>query len=364
MKHHLLTIAVLGGLIALAVGASEAFGIRLYDRIATHLCISLVLVLGLQVFMGNSGILSFAHIGFMGVGAYTSAVLTIPVQMKGMALPDLYPMLQYVELSPYLAIAIGGLAAALVAAVVSFPLMRLSDAAAVITSFALLVVLYTIMTHWSEVTNGPRTLFGLPRATDLNTAALVALLALVAALAFKESRTGRLLRASRDDEHAAAAIGANISLLRWRAFVLAALFAGVGGALWGHFITSFSPKAFYLKETFLILSMLVIGGPATVTGAVIGTFVVTLAYESLRGLEGLINEAKLIDQPVIGLTEIVLAMAMIGVLVLRPGGLFATREIGVLLARQMARWETRSWTGKPPTAPSTTPTPKNPKTSG
>ena len=61
--------------------------------------------------MGNSGILSFAHMGFMGVGAYTSAVLTIPVQMKGMALPDLYPFLQGVELSPYLAIAVGGIVA-------------------------------------------------------------------------------------------------------------------------------------------------------------------------------------------------------------------------------------------------------------
>ena len=65
--------------------------------------------------------------------------------------------------------------------------------------------------------------------------------------------------------------------------MLAALFAGVGGALWGHFITSFSPKAFYLKETFRVLSMLVIGGPNTVTGAVVGTFIVTVAYESLRG---------------------------------------------------------------------------------
>src|SRR3546814_1648135 len=78
MNRHLLTVLILGGLIGLTVAASDALGIRLYDRIATNLCISLVLVLGLQVFMGNSGILSFAHMGFMGVGAYTSAVLTIP----------------------------------------------------------------------------------------------------------------------------------------------------------------------------------------------------------------------------------------------------------------------------------------------
>ena len=173
MKRHLLTIAILSGLIVAAALASHLVGIRLYDRVATNLCISLVLVLGLQLFMGNSGILSFAHMGFMGVGAYASAVLTIPVQMKGMALPDLYPFLQGVQLSPPVAMAIAGSVAGLVAAAVSYPLMRLSDAAAVITSFALLVVLYTAMTHWSALTNGPRTLFGLPRATDLTLAAFV-----------------------------------------------------------------------------------------------------------------------------------------------------------------------------------------------
>ena len=168
MKRHLLTIAILALLIITAALASHLLGIRLYDRVVTNLCISLVLVLGLQLFMGNSGILSFAHMGFMGVGAYSLAVLTIPVQMKAMALPDLYPFLQGVQLSPPIAIAVAGVVAALVAAVVSYPLMRLSDAAAVITSFALLVVLYTAIIYWSALTNGPRTLFGLPRATNLS----------------------------------------------------------------------------------------------------------------------------------------------------------------------------------------------------
>lgn len=203
MQRHLLTVAVLVSLVAGLVLVTELTEIRLLDRVAINLCISLVLVLGLQVFMGNSGILSFAHIGFMGVGAYTSAALTIPAQMRGMALPDLYPALAALELHPLLGIALGGLAAALVAAVVSYPLMRLSDAAAVITSFALLVVLHTVMLHWSAVTNGPRTLFGIPKATDLALAASVAVLAILGALAFKESRTGLLLRSTRDDEIAA-----------------------------------------------------------------------------------------------------------------------------------------------------------------
>ncbi len=331
MQRNILTLLILGALIVAAALLAEFMGIRLYERIATTMFVSMILVLGLQVFMGNSGILSFAHIGFMGVGAYTSAVLSIPDRMKGMALPDLYPILENVQLSPYLTILIGGVVAAVVAAALSYPLMRLSDAAAVITSFALLVVLHTVLTHWSAVTNGPRTLFGIPETTSLWLACGTAVAALLGALFFKESRTGQLLRASRDDEVAAAAIGVKIVKLRWLAFILAALFAGIGGALWGHFVTSFSPRAFYLKETFLILSMLVIGGANTVTGAVVGTLIVTFAYEALRTLEATINEAGIMADQVIGLTEIVLALAMIAVLSLRPGGLFPAREIGTLL---------------------------------
>ncbi len=299
-----------------------------------------MLVVGLQTFMGNSGLLSFAHIGFMGLGAYTSAVLTIPAQMKGMALPDLYDFMKVVEVSPLVAMLAAGVLAAVVAAVVAYPLMRLSDAASVITSFALLVVLYTIMNNWSAFTNGPRTLFGLPNATDMPIAAIVAAIVVVVALLFKESRTGKLLRASREDEVAAAALGANIPHLRWRAFILAAFIAGIGGALWGHFITSFAPKAFYLKETFLIVTMLVIGGANTVTGAVAGTVLITIAYEGLRSTEGAINATSFGAGQVIGLTEIVLALAMIAVMILKPGGLFPNREIGHILTRARRKKET------------------------
>ena len=340
MKHSYLTALILVAVIVLIAAGSQILGIRLYDRIATHLLISMVLVVGLQTFMGNSGLLSFAHIGFMGLGAYTSAVLTIPAQMKGMALPDLYEFMKVVEVSPLVAMLAAGLLAAIVAAIVAYPLMRLSDAAAVITSFALLVVLYTVMNNWSAFTNGPRTLFGLPKTTDMPIAATVAALTVIVALVFKESRTGKLLRASREDEVAAAAVGANIPYLRWQAFILAAFIAGIGGALWGHFITSFAPKAFYLKETFLIITMLVIGGANTVTGAVAGTILVTFAYEGLRGTEGALNATSFGAGQVVGLTEIVLALAMIVVMIVRSGGLFPNREIGHILARMRRKKET------------------------
>lgn len=327
-KQNIRSIFILIVPIVLLVVVAQELDIRLFSRIATTLLINLILVLGLQIFTGNSGILSFAHIGFMGVGAYTTAVLTMPAQMKSMALPDLYLVLKSVEIDPILGILAGGLAAAMVASVISYPLMRLSDAAAVITSFAVLVIMHTVMVHWSAVTNGPRTLFGIVNATDLKTSAAAAIIAVAGALWFKESRTGILLRATRDDEVASGAIGADITTLRWKAFILSALYAGIGGGLWAHFITSFSPNAFYLRETFVILGMLVIGGAATVSGAVFGTFAVTAAFEGLRSFENTINAAQILARPVVGLTEIVLACAMIGILILKPGGIIQTSEIG------------------------------------
>lgn len=336
-NSKLITLAAVITPVVLLALASTALGFPVFERIATLLLINMILVLGLQVFMGNSGILSFAHIAFMGIGAYTSSLFTIPLQMRGMVLPDLYLVVKPILLSPYISIAIGALFAMLVAALVAYPLMRLSDAAAVITSFALLVVMHTIMVNWSEVTNGPRTLFGVPKATTVYLAACGAILAAIVALWFKESRTGLLLRAVRDDEVAAGAMGANLSLLRWRGFVLSALLAGFAGGLWAHFITSFQPTAFYLKETFVILGMLVIGGSATVSGAVLGTFLVTFAFETLRATENALNSSSVFPLQLVGLTEIVLALAMIVVLVLRPSGIIGAEEIGAIVQKWRRR---------------------------
>ena len=336
-NSKLITLAAVITPVVLLALASTALGFPVFERIATLLLINMILVLGLQAFMGNSGILSFAHIAFMGIGAYTSSLFTIPLQMRGMVLPDLYLVVKPILLSPYLSIAIGALFAMLIAALVAYPLMRLSDAAAVITSFALLVVMHTIMVNWSEVTNGPRTLFGVPKATTIYLAACGAILAAIVALWFKESRTGLLLRAVRDDEVAAGAMGANLSLLRWRGFVLSALMAGFAGGLWAHFITSFQPSAFYLKETFVILGMLVIGGSATVSGAVLGTFLVTFAFETLRATENALNGSSVFPLQLVGLTEIVLALAMIVVLVLRPSGIIGAEEFGAIVQKWRRR---------------------------
>jgi branched-chain amino acid transport system permease protein len=312
-------------LLLLALLAHLLGGIVL-QRIVTVLFINLALVLGLQMFMGNSGVVSFAHIGFMGIGAYASALFSLSPQAKAITLRDLYPVLQGVQLPFIPAVLIGGGVAALVAAVVGFPLMRLSGAASVIATFALLVIIHVVLVNWTEVTNGPRTLFGLESYTTLWVTVVWGILILFLAYWFKETSFGLRLRASREDEQAAASIGVNIVTVRWVAFILSAFVAGVAGALWAHFITSFSPLAFYLTYTFLIITMLIIGGAGSVTGAVVGTVLVTGIFEGLRGIENAINLGNLFPFTVSGLTEVCLAIALILILIFRPAGITGGQE--------------------------------------
>jgi branched-chain amino acid transport system permease protein len=229
---------------------------------------------------------------------------------------------------PFLAsLLVGALIASLIAAVLSFPLMRLSDAAAVITIFAMLVIINVVLVHWSAVTNGPRTLFGVDNYTNLWNSTVFGLLTIFIAYAFKESSLGLKLRASRDDRYAASSIGIDIIRVRWYAFTLSAFIAGFGGGLFAHFITSFSPYAFYLTETFSILAMLVVGGPGGVSGAVIGTVAVTLAREGLRYIENSANINQTLPFPLVGFTEVFLATALIVILILRPYGILGGREV-------------------------------------
>lgn len=319
-------LTLVAGVLVVAL-LTQLVGNSLLTRIVTVMFISLMLVLGLQLYMGNSGILNFAHIGFMGIGAYTSVLFSMTPEAKLLTNSDMYPFLVQLHLPFLPSLLIGGLVAAFLAALISYPLMRLSDAAAVITSFALLVIIHVVLLHSDRVTNGPRTLFGVAYYTTLWTSMVFAVLTIFAVYFFKESRIGLRLRASRDDRYAAASIGINMVMMRWLAFVASAFIAGVGGGLWAHFITSFTPYSFYLTETFVILAMLVIGGPYSVSGAVVGTLMVTAVRELLRTIENYVNILQIFPNGFFGFTEVVLAIVLILILVYRPEGIMGSREL-------------------------------------
>lgn len=307
----------------------NAFAPFMWVGIYTYFCVTLMLVLGLQMFMGNSGILNWTYVGFVGIGAYAASILSTAPMVKQMAITNMYPALVKLQMPVLPAVLVGGLIAAAIAAVIAWPLMRLSDAVGVITLFATLIVIHVIMTQWDNVTNGPRTFFGVQQVTTIWIAAAAACMTLLLAHFFRESSLGLRLRASRDDRYAAKSVGVSVVAVRYLTFVLSSFVAGIGGGLWAHYITSFSPKSFYVGEAFVLISMLIIGGAGSVSGATVGAVVITVLRQSLIQIEGYLNNSGIISFEVYGLTEVVVAFLLIVILILRPGGVVGGKELTI-----------------------------------
>jgi branched-chain amino acid transport system permease protein len=289
--------------------------------------INVVIVIGLYVFAGNSGVISFGHIGFMAIAAYAWAVLSIPISTKHIFLPRLPAPLSNIEVSSIPAAFLASAIAALVAIFLALLIMRLSGIAASISTFAFLVVVQIVIANWYSVTRGRTAMLGMPLDTTVPKTLLWTLIVLFVAYAFQESRVGLRLRASREDEVAARAIGINVYKERIIAFVLSAFIVGSAGPLFGGFVGAFTPNAFYIQLTILTLAMLVVGGVNSLSGAVIGTIVVSLVSEVLRRLEdGAFLGSLRISLP-IGSPQVGVGLMMLLILILRPNGITGNREI-------------------------------------
>ena len=332
MLQRLFPLVVLIGIILLLVPLGQ-MGDIVTERRVTLALLNLVAVVGLYIFMGNSGILTFSAVGFMAIGAYVSALTTLNPMMKQTFLPDLPVWLASLQVSALWGTLLAGGVAATVAAVVGWPLMRLSGIAAAIATLSLLIIAYVGLGNWTSVTGGQTSLMGLSTWVNLWTAALWTCAAVAVAFVYQETRWALALRATREDEVAARASGLRPVPLRLIAFVLSAFVSGVAGALYGHFLGTLRVESFYLDSTFLFLTMLVVGGQRSLTGAVVGTFAISLLTEMLRLLEvGVPLGAVRLSAPA-GLGDVVLAAVMLGILVFRPSGITGGREIYLPIRR-------------------------------
>jgi branched-chain amino acid transport system permease protein len=289
--------------------------------------INLIATVGLYTFVGNSGVLSFGHMSFMTIGAYVSALLTVPVLIKHSLLSSAPHFVIELHMDKLLALLVAGGAACVFAIVVALPLMRLSGLGAGIATFAVLIIVNVVASNWDAITRGRQTMVGVPIDTSMGEGVAWSCIAIVVAYLFQETRIGLKLRGSREDEIAARAIGIGVFRERTIAFVLSAFFLGVAGALYGHLYGSFSPDAFYLTLTFLTMVMLVIGGINSLSGAVIGSIVVSAVSEFLRRIEQGVDIAGLHITAPDGFQQIALALFMLAILIFRPAGITGGREL-------------------------------------
>lgn len=298
----------------------------------TNTLVEVAIVVALYVFIGNSGVLSFGHVSFVALGAWTAGVLSVPTAEKPAIMPSLAHFLlrAHVGNVPSLALAavVGGVAALLV----GVPLMRLSGLAAGIATFAVLEITHNVLQYEERIGPGLNTFSSVPETTGLRQGAIGALVCVVVAFLYARSRYGRLLRATREDPAAARAVGASIYRLRLIAFTLSGALAGLAGGLFVHLVP-LNADTVYLDLTFVTLAMLVVGGSSSLFGAVVGALAVSALDSWLAVAE---NGTSLfgwqINLPT-GTREIVVGVLMAAVLILRPAGLTGGREARLRLPR-------------------------------
>jgi branched-chain amino acid transport system permease protein len=290
--------------------------------------VNVAIVVALYIFIGNSGVVSFGHISFVAVGAWTAGILTTPASEKPAIMPNLFGFLRDATAGNVASLALAAAVGLVYALVVGLPLMRLSGLAAGIATFGVLEITHNVLRYWEKIGPGLNTFSAVPETTGLLQACVGALIAIVVAFTYQWSRYGRMLRATREDPAAARAVGVSVYGQRLIAFALSGAVAGLAGGLYAHLLPA-NAESFYLDLTFITLAMLVIGGATSLWGAVVGAVAVSAVDSFLAEAEnGVRIFGGTLDLPS-GTRIVVVGALMALVLILRPSGLTGGRELPV-----------------------------------
>ena len=256
--------------------------------------------------LGYAGLFNFGHLAFFAAGVYTAAIAA-----------------KTFGLSPWLAIPLGGVTAALAALIVAAPVARLKGIYVVLVTFAFSQVMLQLIYSQSHITGGAEGIVRIPALQlgdykfirDYKFGYYYVALALLTVstgylLWLARSPFGRALLALRDNEDYAAARGISITRTRVLALVCSAVFPGIAGGFFAIYLRVASPEVLSFGTLSLVLSMVLVGGTATVIGPILAAFAIFFATEAMAGIRGM-EEARFI----------VVAVAMILVLRFAPGGL-------------------------------------------
>lgn len=241
-------------------------------------CIFVILSVSLNLTAGSAGLFNLGHIAFYAIGAYTSAIL-----MKAGV--------------PFLAALI---AAAIVAGLSSFilsiPSLRLKGHYFAIATFGFGEIVEAIVKNWPSLTRGPMGIGGIPRpeifgflfrepSQILGLYLVIAVISVIIIYKLVNSPFGRVLRALREDEIASKSLGKNTTSYKIQAVFIGALFAGIAGSMYAHYIMFIDPAMFGLQHLVTVFAMVVVGGLGSVWGSVLGAVIIFLIPEPLRFLQ-------------------------------------------------------------------------------
>ncbi len=299
---------------ALAVLPFVAPGYWIY--FAGLLGINIVATHGLNIMMGYTGLLSLGHAAFVGVGAYTVAILQT-----------------YFGVPFWIAIPAAGIAAAVIGVGFGLPSLRIRGLYLVIATLAAQFILHFVFVNWQSVTNGdvglpvaPAEVFGFPLNNETRVYYLIlafVVLSTVFAGNVVRSRVGRAFIAIRERDLTAQVLGVEIVGYKLMAFALGSFYAGIAGALLAYFNRFVNPEQFGLLLSVFFLSAVIVGGMGSILGAILGAAFMTLLPELLREGSLLVGSGLGYDLATIltPLRETIFGMLMVGFLILEPRGL-------------------------------------------
>ena len=277
--------------------------------------VAIVAAVGLNILTGFAGQISLGHAAFVGIGAYTAAILTTRLGV---------PFLLCLPLS--------GLSAAFFGLIVGGPSMRMKGLYLCIATLAAQVIFEFIFVHWESMTGGIRGI-NLPAPSVLGISLdnefkfyfvtlAVVIICVTAARNIFRSRVGRAFIAIRDRDISAELMGINLFRYKMYAFGISSFMAGVAGCLWVNFLRTVTPEHFPLMESIRYLAMIIVGGLGSVLGAIFGAIFMTLVPEILKNTLGLMVDAF---PEAMGylfpLQEVVFGLLIVVFLVFEPHGM-------------------------------------------
>ena len=319
----LVAVVLVLGLIY-GIGGSSARG-----DLVTDALINLVIVIGLQIFIGNTGVLSFGHLAFGSIAAYTCALLAVPASRKAVLLPNAPWGIPGIEINVLVATLLGVAVALVIATLLGLVMARTNGLAATMITLAFLFVTEAVAENWIELTNGAGSISSVPRLESRPLILLAVLVAIVVAAAFRHAPIGRFAQAGREDELAAGAMGIDLRVARFAALVVSAGVVGLGGAMRSQSLGTVNPSQFSFEVSVLVLGMLVVGGMRTISGAIVGTVLVTVGKDLFRWLGDGPGGLPSVE----GMPDFFLAALLLAVLLTRPSGLLGDWDAGSLVTR-------------------------------
>jgi branched-chain amino acid transport system permease protein len=326
-RDQLLTGLSIIGLFAFlywAEGNTSEYQIRLLNNTA----IFITLAVSYNLINGICGQFSLEPNAFVAIGAYTSALLTMSPAEKQLSFiiePIIWP-LSVISIPFWLSLIIAGCVTGFLAFLMGFPVFRVRGDYLAIVTLGFGEVVRVVANNLQTITNGPLGLKGLVPHTNLWWSFGFMLLTLFFISRLTKSSFGRAMKAIREDEVAAEAMGIRSFRYKMMAFTVSGFFEGIAGGLLAHLITTISPVLFTFFLTFNLLIIIVVGGLGSTTGCVISSAIFVFGSEALRAVEEPFSIGALQVPGIPGMRMVIFAIILVMAMIFARQGIMGRGE--------------------------------------